>query len=150
MAELTPKTITELPTADTVASTDYFAVSSGGESKKVPGNAVVNTSGSGYCKMPDGTLLCWGSISVSQTDVDTAWGSFYESSEINISGQTFPVSFVSAPSLILRLRASPVAFLEDKITASTTGLTGSFRMTRPTIGYNCAGSIYWLATGRWK
>lgn len=150
MAELTPKTITELPTVDTVASTDYFAVSSGGESKKVPGNAIVNTSGSGYCKMPDGTLLCWGSISVSQTNVDTAWGSFYESSEINISSVSFPVPFASTPTLLLRLRVSPVAFLEDKITASTTGLSGSFHMTRPTIGYNCAGSIYWLAIGRWK
>lgn len=150
MAELTPKTINELPAASTLGSTDYFAVSSGGEAKKVPGNAIVNTSGSGYCKMPDGTLLCWGAISVSQTNVDTAWGSFYESSEINISGQTFPVPFVSVPSLILRLRVSPVSFLEDKITASTTGLSGSFHMARPTIGYNCAGSIYWLAIGRWK
>lgn len=111
---------------------------------------VISDSGSGYCKMPDGTLIQWGAISVDPIDVDTVWGSGYESAEISITGQIFQIPFTSTPTLLLRLRVSPVAFIEDKINASTTGLSGTFHLVRPAIGYNCTGSIFWIATGRWK
>ena len=38
---------------------------------------VMNDSGSGYCKMPDGTLTCWGTISVPYpTAITNATGKF--------------------------------------------------------------------------
>lgn len=40
MAELTGKTISELPSATALADTDLFAISSGGTSKKIQGSAI--------------------------------------------------------------------------------------------------------------
>ena len=106
-------------------------------------------SGSNYCKMPDGTLLCWGEIGISGVAVTTAWGSVYESGRQNVS-VSFPMTFKNAPTLLTRLRTSPVTFLEDNLSASTTGIGGAFWLMRPQSITDVSGSIHWLAVGRWK
>lgn len=140
---------------DPITLEDPVPISRGGTNATNAVDAVRNLgltfdSGANYCKLPDGTLIQWGTISVGPVNVDTAWGSGYESAEISITGQTFQVPFISTPTLFLRLRVSPVAFLEDQINASATGMSGTFHLARPSIGHNCTGSIFWLAIGRWK
>ena len=106
-------------------------------------------SGSNYCQMPDGTLLCWGEISFSAVAVTTAWGNVYESGRQNVS-VSFPVTFIAAPTLYARLNSSPVTFLEDNLSTSTTGIGGAFWLMRPQSITGVGGSIHWLAVGRWK
>lgn len=106
-------------------------------------------SGSGYCKMPDGTLICWGEISISSVAISSTWGSCYESTNISVS-KSFPVTFSTTPTLMTRVNTTPVAFLEDAITVSTTGIGGQYWLTRPTTASSVNGSISWLAVGKWK
>lgn len=109
-----------------------------------------NDSANGYCKFPDGTLLCWGVISVPyHTAISNAWGSVYQSGTIDV-GENFPVAFVSNPELIVTLKSSPVSFLENNLTASTTGINGSYWLMRPLNATLINGFITWLAIGRWK
>lgn len=106
--------------------------------------------GNGYMKLPDGTLLCWGTISVPYPmAISNAWGSVYESGKNDVS-RNFPVAFVSNPELIVSLKSSPVSFLENNLTASTTGISGSYWLMRPQSATLNNGFISWLAIGRWK
>ena len=109
-----------------------------------------NDSANGYCKFPDGTLMCWGTISIpNSTTISNTWGSVYESARIAVS-INFPVAFVSAPELIVSLKSNPVTFLENTLTASTTGIDGAYWLMRPQSATLDNGSITWFAIGRWK
>lgn len=106
-----------------------------------------NDSDAGYCKMPDGTLIQWGRINVSNVPISNTWGSLFESGRQD-SGVTFPVAFVGDPSCVATANMSPAAWIEG-LSASTTGL-GSFFLTRPTSVSASSGHIDWQAIGRWK
>ena len=75
MATLTPKTINELPSATSLNASDLVPISSGGYSKKAAASAFWATSAGGYCKMPDGTLIQAGSVTI-PSGVYTATVSF--------------------------------------------------------------------------
>lgn len=93
---------------------------------------VMNDSGSSYCKMPDGTLICWGQSSIAN-GVWTGYGSF-------------PVAFVNTSYsvqitwVINDAQVHNVARIEKQTT--------QFGAVR--IRSSGAVSFEWLAIGRWK
>ena len=100
-------------------------------------------SGGNYIKYANGTLIQWGSLSVTVA-VSTAMGSVYRTSAAQ--GDTFGVSFYYAPLVI----ATPHSAINSCYinTNTTTGFT-----LYP-ISYTSLSAanreIYWLAIGRWK
>lgn len=106
-----------------------------------------NDSGTGYCKMPDGTLIQWGRIVVNNVPITNAWGAVYESS-IQSSGVVFPITFVETPCVVAFANVSPTAWLEN-IGSDATRL-GSYYLVRPTTSNASSGYISWMAIGRWK
>ena len=106
--------------------------------------------GSGYVKFPNGTLIQWGSFSVGPVDVTASWGQLFESSGISVN-ETFNEPFYSSPQLTYRCRASGVqVLLEDATYVSTTGITGTVYLYRPTASLSVSATISWMAIGRWK
>lgn len=103
---------------------------------------VMNDSGSNYCQMPDGTLICWGL---------TDWKLTQANSTADIS-VTFPVEFISDPVVIAGMGSDSTAAEYGYITLatysrSTTGAT--FRIfSKASVGRS--PRIFWLAIGRWK
>ena len=106
-------------------------------------------SGSGYCKMPDGTLICWGKIPTGTYNATTAWGAVYETPSISVS-VTFPISFIVAPDVFYKCRSiGTQCFLEDGTSISSSGIGGNINLWRPTA-HEVNALISWLAVGRWK
>ena len=110
-----------------------------------PITKVTNDSGSNYCKMPDGTLICWGYVIKTVNSSEwTSWGSaYYNQVDPNL---TWAVPFVSSPYVIA------TNYSGDAYVTSISGTTtncGKFYAMRPhldtvTIGFNI------VAIGRWK
>jgi len=136
MAELTPKTINELPLASALGANDLLPISSGSEAKRLPGSAVINESAAGYCKMPDGTLIQYG---------------FYEipsgAARVLVN---FPLSFVNNN---YSFTATP-AFGEARdvwltFYNNSSNVKGSIYVYRQSSPDSVQG-FCWLAIGRWK
>lgn len=106
-----------------------------------------NDSGTGYCKMPDGTLIQWGRISVNNVPITDAWGALYES-PIQRSGVVFPIPFINEPCVVASATVSPTAWLEN-LNSDREGLA-SFYLVRPTSTSGTNGYVNWQAIGRWK
>lgn len=103
---------------------------------------VMNDSGSNYCKMPDGTLICWGL---------TDWKTTQANSTADIS-VTFPVEFISDPVIIAGMGSDSSAAEIGNISVATysrssTGVT--FRIFSK-AGTTRSPRVFWLAIGRWK
>lgn len=107
----------------------------------------VSESGVHYCKMPDGTLIQWGRITVTGVPIKNAWGALYES-PIQSSGVVFPIPFIAAPCVVALADVGPAAWLEH-ITSNSEGLS-SFYLVRATSVEATNGTIHWQAIGRWK
>lgn len=140
MAELTPKTINELPLASSLGANDLIPISSGGEAKRLPGSALVPEGGASYCKLPDGTALAWGLVSLpSRTDAGN----------VTVNA-TFPLSFISEPTVMLTWRdtnATPTfcgSLNARNVTGS--GFTADAHYNQGGYGWKAA----YLAVGRWK
>ena len=110
-------------------------------------NESSGNSTSGYCKMPDGTLIQWGRINVSGVAIQNTWGSLFESAS-QPSGVTFAIPFVEYPSCSATANLSPSAWLEG-LSTSKTGISNYF-LVRPTSVASATGHIDWIAIGRWK
>ena len=110
-------------------------------------DANTNTSGSGYCKMPDGTLIQWGTINVDNVAINNAWGNIYESAQIS-AGVTFPIRFIEDPVVVALAQTTPTSWLEN-ITNGKSNI-GSFYLLRGTSNSGVSGAVYWTAIGRWK
>ena len=102
-------------------------------------NAQQIVSGSNYCKLPDGTLMCWGRVRISNIATKTT----------EYTTVSFPVPFLEVPSVIVSLynTTRPDLFM------SVAGVT-SASAVRIYI-YNGHSSTQnldaaWVATGRWK
>ena len=106
-------------------------------------------SGASYCKMPDGTLICWGSFNTGTHTANAAWGALFETPQISVD-VSFPMHFSVVPYVWYRCRpTSSQCFLEDATIVSTTGIGGNiflFRSTSTTV----SALVQWLAVGRWK
>lgn len=144
MAELTPKTISELPSASSVGASNLFVLSNGTSSYKITGDKVINTSGSGYCQMPDGTLIQWGTTPVTFSN-ERQWGSLYiaDASQIN-----FPQNFVGAPTVTFG--PGSINSLSIASANATTSYIGNLQAVRATAFGTLNYTIAWIAVGRWK
>lgn len=95
-----------------------------------------NESGAGYCKMPDGTLLCWGSAPITRN------------AGVNTVQVTFPKTFAANPNVFLsyptgRPELWPCsAYGANPTSATLTLYTES--------GASGDATIYYMAVGRWK
>lgn len=104
-----------------------------------------NVSTTQYCKMPDGTLMCWGAY-IGDHAVNTAWGALYAET-INVT-IPFPVSFVSAPKVFVTPENNDVPIVRI-ISPTKTSIPG-FRVFRATPIESVSINMNWLAIGRWK
>lgn len=104
-----------------------------------------NDSANGYCKFPDGTLMCWGTFpggSYATTQV----GSLYVA-VLSLS-ITFPVAFSAKPAVMFSPSDDPYSIPTSSVVYSTTGIT-KLGIARPSSG-NIYPNFSWLAIGRWK
>ena len=98
----------------------------------------ISTSGTNYCKMPDGTLICWGRASANNVSGTT---------EVFVA-QTFGVAFYGVPAVVPALRG---ASYNRRIHARDITLTG-FNAACAFTSSSSTGDIWfdWVALGRWK
>ena len=113
--------------------------------EKVIKNNNIN-SGTGYCKMPDGTLMCWGMISFLGANT-SQWGELYL---CNINPSiSFPIKFISNPSVTMTEAGMYSCFV---VTANSdkNGI-GDMQLARASQ-FNTTATYYisWQAIGRWK
>ena len=101
---------------------------------------VTNNSGSNYCKMPDGTLIQWGSVSMACTTEGGPLG-YYGTATVN-----FPVAFKTASYVIIPTIQEVASYWNANGYVSST-----------TQGVVCIGgnntvskNVRWFAMGRWK
>ena len=88
----------------------------------------MNESNSSYCKMPDGTLIQWGVLSLVTAEVTAV---------------TFPIPFISNPSVVASTGAGAGRGYADTEDVTTTGFT----LWKSTSVSQWAR---WIAIGRWK
>ena len=114
------------------------------------GAAEANTSGTGYCKMPDGTLMCWGVLSgLSPRNLTgTPAGSlYYHTYTANV---TFPISFVDLPSISVTRLTGRVCAISWVVTDTTTFSSFDTLSGQQTIESTRKLAVSWQAIGRWK
>lgn len=104
-----------------------------------------NDSANGYCKFPDGTLMCWGTFS-SGSYATTQDGSLYVA-VLSLS-ITFPVAFSVKPVVMFSPSGIGYSIPTSDVKYSTTGIT-QLGLARPNSGDIYPG-FSWLAIGRWK
>lgn len=127
------------PTDTSRAPADYFQ---NGNLKFEHGG--LNDSGDGYCKMPDGTLICWGTASAS--GATAPWGSLY-SVDATVDIQ-FPVAFNAPPFVSFSCYANN-SFVMVNTLYDNTHIT-RVSWIRQTEQANAYVSLHWVAIGRWK
>ena len=99
-----------------------------------------NDSANGYCKFPDGTLICYGSNSVTTPSAGGKFGYFGSTSV------TFPQTFSACPIVIPNVDKSPAFWSVNTQSTSTTGATiGVASDTQ-----NGSANVTYIAVGRWK
>ena len=107
---------------------------------------VTNNSGLKYCKMPDGTLLCWDyiTLTVAQTDWIEWSGIYYAEVTPDI---TWDVPFIRSPYVFANVYNG--SGWVSAVAGKTTGCVDKFYIYRPnnTATYY---AISILAIGRWK
>lgn len=97
-----------------------------------------NASGDSYCKMPDGTLMCFGYFT------ENVSGNSYVEHTI-----TYPIGFISAASLTCSSivwsdpRNHPV-LIRGRFSSSGVVRVGNYGSSATDVGVN------WIALGRWK
>ena len=99
-----------------------------------------------YMKFPDGTMICTKTVTTSVTY--SAWGSWYESSIIDLGD--FAETFISTPIVTLSLNNSSTAASVGGANPTTTS-AGNTRCFRPNAGTATNSvTIGVIAIGRWK
>lgn len=111
---------------------------------------VIPTSGTGYCKMPDGTLIQWGKLSLgskSTAAIGSLYGAGYSDPQHFLVA--FPFEFYSTDTTSFFI--SPIGGTYEIITAIAANYQGiqQIDVARPTSG-SISGNFSWLAVGRWK
>ena len=102
---------------------------------------VMNNSGSGYCKMPDGTLIQYGNVSLPR-DINTSTKDI-----------TFPIPFISNSSIAIITSVNTEIYADrlnsSYANASNTGCRIVLYNSIPVTGSG-NGVVSWVAIGRWK
>ena len=117
--------------------------------KVVPTSSAEDSNG--YCKMPDGTLICWGTI----TKNVSSWGRWPSGSttpylyqkQIDISDHSYPVAFYYYPQLTVNIAGSNWALIASCSTTKT-GVS-QIAIVRPNE-YTGDFMFRYIAVGRWK
>lgn len=108
---------------------------------------VMNDSGNGYCKMQDGTLICWGEFTTNRSQYSvTVNGAMYAATaDVNIS---FPKEFVSIPSLSMLSadNSCPVMYCVTTVSKIATMQVQRHVNNGPPDG----ATWRYIAIGRWK
>lgn len=108
---------------------------------------VIPDSGNGYCKMPDGTLICWNRVSTgSGYSINSAWGSLYESNNY-VSLGSWAHAFTSTPVVLIQVDA--IAGWTEKAQNVTATSAGETKIVWATAGTGNFG-INVIGIGRWK
>ena len=111
--------------ASTADSTDAYA------------NMVVKGT-NGYCKMPDGTLICWGNRTSAEMTANVTLAEEFD----------FPYTFINAPSFTVSVvSSSPHARFVSIIDPTATKGKVELRSTADLTG---GIKYHWQAIGRWK
>ena len=114
---------------------------------------VSNSSGAGYCKMPDGTLIQWGRLSGITVNL-TALGNsgLYGQTYVANNGIVFPIAFANSSYFVTGSfqystgNAFPLSVAYNA--QATDHCFPSFFDAYARSGND--GRITWLAIGRWK
>lgn len=129
MASVEPYSVADAPSGETVVTTYTFT-------------GIVPSSGSNYTKMPDGTLMCFGTI-----PDQTLSAQSYKDVVI-----TFAMAFASAPVLTISMHSDSVSpqlgsISVTEMSKSTTGAT--IRFFNDAQNQRQPGAN-WIAIGKWK
>lgn len=101
--------------------------------------------GAGYCKMPDGTLICYGNSTDYPYNV-ASWGQLFMANFPDIS---FSVAFVSPPSVTLTVNDGSYSCMVMTAKPTTTKIE-YIQLARGTAFAGGKTTIGWQAIGRWK
>lgn len=101
---------------------------------------VTNDSSSNYCKMPDGTLMQWGTV-----------GGYYSGDrELEV---TFPIQYISNPTVTLTNAPGSSTENYRKVINSISYVNkDKFKIYQTNVDstYNNVHNVVWNAVGRWK
>ena len=124
---------------DTAITGNVTAVTDGGL------NALLNASGSGYVKFPDGTLICYGAINF-PAQTYNAFGAMYSYDfSVDVS---FPQPFISTP-IVTASNPQATAYIPIRISYTLTGIH-TIGVMRQNSGGSLPGIFNYIAIGRWK
>ena len=110
----------------------------------------IDSSGTGYIKYQDGTMICYSSVSGSIA-IQSSWGSLYKSSDIDLG--SFPQTFISTPRVIISAQTTSIiqyfVGVGESSPISTTK-AGNVCLIRPTTSGSAQYVIDYIAIGKWK
>ena len=96
---------------------------------------VTNDSGTGYCKMPDGTLIQWVKAIIASSGDRIQF--------------TFPIPFVSdLPAILLTPHDSGNG--DVHIVVWNSSLLSAYALKRSSAAFSNNQTVWWMAIGRWK
>jgi hypothetical protein len=90
----------------------------------------------GYCKFPDGTLICWGKATIANNSDRTDW--FY-----------FPQTFVANPIVTAMYNYSDSTSLPP-LRGFSIATNGMYLLIAPKNTTGATLNVFWQAIGRWK
>lgn len=105
----------------------------------------VDQNGIGYCKMPDGTLMCWGSYDGNAASTTQQGNLYVLVVSLNI---VFPVEFYAKPSVAFSPSNDPYSIPVSGVAFTKTGIT-QIALARPNNS-SITPRFSWIAIGRWK
>lgn len=100
-----------------------------------------------YIKYDDGTLITYQRVEWTGT-VNTAWGTLYQSAQINLP--RFPVPFIEAPTITYSVDGTGKVWLFNNGSTTSTTQPGAVCLARPTTLTSGTFYISVIAIGRWK
>lgn len=112
-------------------------------------NQIMNNSGTNYCKMPDGTLIQWGTDQVVTETSPGSYPALGNNMYRGVKTISYTIPFISKPAVIVdgdnRLYGAFGSNASDSLTTNTQFIVeGGHNAPNVTI------EIYWIAVGRWK
>ena len=98
-----------------------------------------------YVKFADGTMVCYGRVTLNSLNMQSAWGSLFISAKLPT---TFPATFFAAPVVSVTMENLTG---DGAIWMNESSDVGSFngRFVRGAAS-TFTGTMGWMAVGRWK
>ena len=98
-----------------------------------------------YVKFADGTMVCYGRVTLNSLNMQSAWGSLFISAKLPA---TFPATFFAAPVVSVTMENLTG---DGAIWMNESSDVGSFngRFVRG-AAITFTGTMGWMAVGRWK